>query len=163
MSVAFTRLSHFLWGKKDHEKTTNTSLPDFPSGYREPDSVKFSSVNGPRAQSSSRRIKKNWQRQEEQIDREFDVVIVPSDGGCMSGWESDDSDGSDWSVGWLEPHAHEFQCETESDSSFAVLVPCYRRGIGKPEKSVKIRSLGASNLSEGKSFIEQWLSSLQNS
>nr|CAD1845158.1 unnamed protein product [Ananas comosus var. bracteatus] len=114
MSVAFTRLSHFLWGKKDHEKKP-IPLSDF-----HPD--------------TGSRI------------RQILIIIVPRR-WMHVGWESDDSDGSDWSVGWLEPHAHEFQCETESDSSFAVLVPCYRRGIGKPEKSVKIRSLGASNLS----------------
>ena len=44
-------------------------------------------------------------REERRIDREYDVVIVLSDagGGCLSGSESDDSD---WSIGWLEPHGN---------------------------------------------------------
>ncbi|KAJ0494707.1 hypothetical protein HanIR_Chr12g0600501 [Helianthus annuus] len=41
---------------------------------------------------------------------------------------------SDWSVGWMEPHAPEFfnsddedaDAGAVADNSFAVLVPCYR-------------------------------------
>ena len=61
------------------------------------------------------------------MDREYDVVLVPSDGGCVSGSESDDSD---WSIGWLEPHGPGFPSDDESDNSFAVLVPCYGRDCG---------------------------------
>lgn len=59
------------------------------------------------------------------------MVIVPSDGGgCISGSESD---GSDWSIGWLEPHPHDFcTSDGESEDSFAVLVPCYRPGRANP-------------------------------
>ncbi|KAH6803799.1 hypothetical protein C2S51_032046 [Perilla frutescens var. frutescens] len=76
--------------------------------------------------SSNRKVKKKWKSREERsrrIDKEYDVVLVPSDGVCLSGSESDDSD---WSIGWLEPHAPDFQSDDEADDSFAVLVPCYR-------------------------------------
>lgn len=168
MAVAFTRLSYWLWGGTDHE-TPNSSLstsPDFPSGLRELDSVKFRSVNGPSIRSSSRRTKKKWQsREERRIDKEYDIVLVPSDGGCMSGSESDDSD---YSIGWLEPHAPDFQSENETESSFAVLVPCYGRGRCEQVESSNNHVLGAGflteqNLSEDKDFIDQWLSSLQHS
>ncbi|KAI3462133.1 hypothetical protein Pfo_018796 [Paulownia fortunei] len=43
--------------------------------------------------------------------------------GLLSGSESDDSN---WSIWWLEPHALYFQSDDEVDDSFAVLVPCYR-------------------------------------
>ncbi|KAL2905851.1 hypothetical protein RDABS01_004561 [Bienertia sinuspersici] len=48
---------------------------------------------------SSRKIKKKWHsREERKIDREHDVVLVPNDGFCLSGSESEDSD---WSLdGW---------------------------------------------------------------
>lgn len=138
MAVAFTRLTYWIWGGKDHE-TPNTALNssfDFPSGYREPDSLKFPS----RIRSSTRRIKRKWQSREERrgIDREYDIVLVPSDGGCMSGSESEDSD---WSVGWLEPHGTDFDSDTEN--SFAVLVPCYGRGRCEKVEEVKNGVLGA--------------------
>ncbi|KAG1326987.1 hypothetical protein COCNU_01G009210 [Cocos nucifera] len=116
--------------------------------------------------SSSRRIKRKWHsREERRIDREYDIVLVPSDGGCMSGSESDDSD---WSIGWLEPHAPDFQSENETENSFAVLVPCYGRGHCEQPERLKTHVLGAGdvmdgNLSDAKNYIERWLSSLQNS
>ncbi|KAL3649963.1 hypothetical protein CASFOL_006366 [Castilleja foliolosa] len=36
------------------------------------------------------------------------------------------ADKSDWSIGWLEPHAPGFHSDGDTDDSFAVLVPCYR-------------------------------------
>ena len=140
MAVAFTALSYWIWGGKDHE-TPNTSLissSDFPSGYEETDSLKFPS--GPRIQSSTRRIRRKWQSREERrrIDRDYDIVLVPSDGGCMSGSESEDSD---WSVGWSEPHGSDFDSDTEN--SFAVLVPCYGRGRCEKVERMKNGVLGA--------------------
>lgn len=171
MAVTFTRLSYWIWGTKDSHESTNLALnssSDFPSGFRELDSLKFPSVNGTKMKSSSRRYRKKWQSREERkvrIDREYDVVIVPSDGGCLSGSESDDSD---WSIGWLEPHDPDFQSsEGETDSSFAVLVPCYGRGRCEKRESLKSQPLGAVTQhhgfsSEGTDFIERWLSSLQD-
>ncbi|KAG5556961.1 hypothetical protein RHGRI_007266 [Rhododendron griersonianum] len=52
-------------------------------------------------------------------------MVLPSDGGCVSVLESDDSD---WSIGWLELRGLEFQSDDDPDGSFAVLVPCYGRG-----------------------------------
>ncbi|XP_008793851.1 uncharacterized protein LOC103710045 [Phoenix dactylifera] len=166
MALAFARVSYWLWGGKDLEARNNSSQsssPDFLSGFGEPDSLKFRPVDGPKMRSPSRRIKRKWHsREERRIDREYDIVLVPSDGGCMSGSESDDSD---WSIGWLEPHAPDFQSEAES--SFAVLVPCYGRGRCEQPERLKTHVLGVGdlmddNLSDGKNYIEEWLSSLQN-
>ncbi|XP_077234125.1 uncharacterized protein LOC143876276 [Tasmannia lanceolata] len=169
MAVAFTRLSWWLWGGKDNESTVSSGSPinsssDFGLGLREPDSVKFPSVKGAKMPSTSRKIKRKWQsREERRVDREYDSVLVPSDGGCLSGSESDDSD---WSIGWLEPHAPDFLSDDETESSFAVLVPCYRRGRSELLENSKNQLLGAivtANLPNGysadsKKLMEEWLS-----
>lgn len=91
--------------------------------------------------SSSRRVKRKWQsREERKIDREYDIVIVPSDGGCVSGSESEDSD---WSVGWLEPHGPGFNSDDDLDDSFAVLVPCYGYGCANVEENAQDKFLQA--------------------
>ncbi|OAY79179.1 hypothetical protein ACMD2_00087 [Ananas comosus] len=168
MALIFTPFAYWLWGGKEQENSNSSPAlaSDFPSGFRDLDSVKLPLVNRPKMRSSSRRIKRKWQsREERRIDREYDIVLVPSDGGCMSGSESDDSD---WSIGWLEPHAPEFQSERETENSFAVLVPCYGRGRCEQAENSKNRALGAGDLAneylaERKNYIEQWLSSLQSS
>ncbi|KAJ4963467.1 hypothetical protein NE237_023406 [Protea cynaroides] len=172
MSLGFSRISWWLWGGKVHESTVSSdaSSSDLGLDVRESDTVKFSSVKGGKMQSSSRRIKrKRHSREERRIDREYDVVLVPSDGGCLSGSESDDSD---WSIGWLEPHAPDFLSDDETESSFAVLVPCYGRGrrdlveVDSPKKqflgAIGNFQNGANHFIEGKKYIEEWLSSLQN-
>ncbi|PIA56184.1 hypothetical protein AQUCO_00700499v1 [Aquilegia coerulea] len=132
MAAMFTNLSWWSWSGKNPEPSS------ISTGELE---TLNSSVNEVKMQTASRRIKRKWQsREERKIDREFDVVLIPSDGGCLSGSESDSSD---WSIGWTEPLAPSFQTNDEMDSSFAVLVPCY------------------GNKSRG--FLEQWLSSLENS
>ncbi|XWS14908.1 hypothetical protein CRYUN_Cryun35bG0049200 [Craigia yunnanensis] len=114
--------------------------------------------------SSSRRVKRKWHsREERKIDREYDLVLVPSDGGCVSGSESD---GSDYSIGWLEPHGPGFQSDDDSDNSFAVLVPCYGQIQDNMVEDSKNNILGAivsipNNYSaENKKYVEQWLASL---
>lgn len=164
MAVAVTRLSRWIWGRKDQESPNAAALnasSDFPWGYREPESLKFPPA---RIRSSSRRIKRKWQSREERrgIDREYDMVIVPSDGGCISGSDSEDSD---WAIGWLEPHGSDF--DGDAESSFAVLVPCYGRGRCDNVEGVKNGVLGAVRpqnmlFSDDKDSIEQWLSSLHN-
>ncbi|KAG0572038.1 hypothetical protein KC19_VG064200 [Ceratodon purpureus] len=62
--------------------------------------------------------RKKWV--EKKVDSEFDMVIVPPDGISVSGSESDDSD---WSIGWFEPHSSQFTDDEED--TFAVLMPCY--------------------------------------
>ncbi|OVA01861.1 hypothetical protein BVC80_9075g111 [Macleaya cordata] len=144
MALAFNQLSWWLWRGKEHEPTTvptgsslNSSM-DLNLGLREPETLKFSSVRMP---PTSRRTKRKWQsREERRIDREYDLVLVPSDGGCLSGSESDDSD---WSIGWMEPHAPDFLSDDETESSFAVLVPCYGRGCKEIVDSSKNQLLGA--------------------
>ncbi|KAI3919373.1 hypothetical protein MKW92_029969 [Papaver armeniacum] len=169
MALAFPQLSWWLWRGKANETTTwaasngsNSSL-DLNSGVRE-----FSSVKMP-----LRRSKKKWQsRDERRIDTEYDIVLVPSDGGCLSGSESDDSD---WSVGWNEPHGSDFISDDETES-FAVLVPCYGRGAAASTSGgdVSVDNSGSSRnqllgaigeLTDGCSaeYMEQWLTSLQNS
>ena len=126
MAVAFTHLSWWLWSGKHQEPriANGASLSSSPdSGLWESDNLKFPLVKRANIASSSRRVKRKWHsREERKFDREYDVVLVPSDGGCVSGSESD---GSDYSIGWLEPHGPGFQSDDDSDNSFAVLVPCY--------------------------------------
>lgn len=132
-----------------------TPLPE--SGLWESDKVKFPLG---RRQYSSRRVKRKWgSREERKIDKEYDIVIVPSDGGCVSGSESDDSD---WSIGWMEPHGSGFLSEDESDDSFVVLVPCYGH-VGNFPNNFQEQFLSTiPNISENRTYMEQWLSSLQN-
>ncbi|KAJ4714556.1 Ribosomal RNA small subunit methyltransferase A [Melia azedarach] len=167
MAVSLTRFSWWLWGgNKEKEPVSNGSSKN-PSSSNEwtfGDTMKFPST---RIASTPRKVKKKWQsREERRMDREFDVVLVPSDGGvCASASESDDSD---WSIGWLEPHGADFQSDDESDNSFAVLVPCYRRGceelVGGSNNQLlnAIKNLPLEFSPEGNKFMEQWLSSLQN-
>ncbi|TKY74436.1 hypothetical protein E2542_SST03197 [Spatholobus suberectus] len=93
------------------------------------DVLRFPLVMEANVPSSSKRVKHKFHTME--IDREYDVVIVQSDDGCVSGSESDDSD---WSIGWLEPHGTGFSSDDdethETDNGFAVLVPCYGCNYG---------------------------------
>ncbi|KAJ7965819.1 Ribosomal RNA small subunit methyltransferase A [Quillaja saponaria] len=162
MAVAFTNLSWWLWsGKHQEPRISNgpaiNSSAD--SGMWESDALKSPLVKRADMGSSSRRVKGKWQsREERKIDREYDVVLVPSDGGCVSGSESDDSD---WSIGWLEPHGPGFPSDDEKDNSFAVLVPCYGHGYGgKMEKNNILSNVG-NFPNESKKYMEHWLSSLQ--
>lgn len=172
MAVSITRLSWWLWGGKAEQtvpsgSSLNSSTSDFGLGLRDVDTVKFASVKGGKMHSTPpRRSKPKWNsREERRVDREYDVVLVPSDGGCLSGSESDDSD---WSIGWMEPHAPDFQSDDETESSFAVLVPCYGRGrkdtVENPNKRIfgVIGDLASGYSADGKKHMEQWLSSLQN-
>ncbi|GAB2290340.1 hypothetical protein Dimus_024619 [Dionaea muscipula] len=132
MSVALTNLSWWLWsGKRKEANLRNGSSLNSAadSNLLELDVVKFPQVIGSNATSKSRRVSRKWHtREERKIDKEYDVVLVPSDGGCISDSESD---GSDWSVGWSEPHAPGFLSDDENDGGFGVLVPCYGRGCGR--------------------------------
>lgn len=137
MALSFPRFPWLWLGGKETEQVPNgplinsiNSLGDWGSGLRgEGESLKFYSVkeiDRSVPSSSNRKVKKKWKSREERnrrIDKEYDVVLVPSDGVCLSGSESDESD---WSIGWLEPHAPDFQSDDEANDSFAVLVPCYR-------------------------------------
>ncbi|KAL2489784.1 uncharacterized protein Fot_43076 [Forsythia ovata] len=169
MALALTHLSWWLWSGKQQEPkiSDGSSLNSSPaSGLWEMDTLKFPVVHRKAMGSSSGRVKRKWHsREERRIDREYDVVLVPSDGGCLSG---SDSDGSDWSVGWLEPHGPGFQSDDNFDDSFAVLVPCYghgRKDLVDNPKDVFIDTIG--NISdihaaENKKYMQQWVSSLQN-
>ncbi|KAJ3679576.1 hypothetical protein LUZ60_017587 [Juncus effusus] len=171
MAAAFTRISYWLMrGDQKKSRRPSKSSPkstpsnDFPS---EPGSVKFNFAPGS-SSSSTRRIRETHKNsKQKQVDKEYDMVIVPSDGGILSGSESD---GSDWSIGWQEPHPQEFcNSEGESEDSFSVLVPCYGRGradLYQLERN-NVGSIGfgvrdsiRDEFSENKDFLEQWLSSL---
>ncbi|KAI4337595.1 hypothetical protein L6164_015991 [Bauhinia variegata] len=170
MAVAFYHLSWWLWSGK-HQEPRISNGPSINSsselGLWESDALRFPLVKRANVSSSSRRVKRKWHsREERKIDREYDVVLVPSDGGCVSGSESDDSD---WSIGWLEPHGPGFPTEDEADNSFAVLVPCYGLDYGGMVKDSKDNSLTTvGNFPDGysaesKKYVENWLSSLRNS
>ncbi|KAL9461105.1 hypothetical protein AB3S75_004157 [Citrus x aurantiifolia] len=142
MAVSLTRFSWWLWNSnKEKEPVSSGSINSSSSNERAfGDTVTFPST---RIASTPRKVKKKWQSREERkkMDKEYDVVLVPSDGGlCSSGSESDDSD---WSIGWLEPHGADFQTDDESDNSFAVLVPCYRPGCKELEEASNIQLLNA--------------------
>ncbi|KAJ7958915.1 Ribosomal RNA small subunit methyltransferase A [Quillaja saponaria] len=165
MAVALTNLSWWLWsGKHQEPKISNGSSinPSADSSIWESDALRFPLVKGADT-TSSRRVKRKWHsREERKIDREYDVVLVPSDGGCVSGSESDDSD---WSIGWLEPHGPGFPSDDETDNSFAVLVPCYGHGYGgmvEDAKNIIFSNVG-NFTDESTKYMEQWLTSLQNS
>lgn len=175
MAMGLGRFTHWLWPGTaarvaSHElpttALTSSSFPDFPSGFREPDALTFSSAGAGSRRGRQRRVRnRRRSRGESRVDREHDMVIVPSDGGgCLSGSESDDSD---WSIGWLEPQAPEMQTDGETETGFAVLVRCYRRGRAEQPRAPEGRFLGAGaladgRLSDGNDLVEQWLSSLQN-
>ncbi|GJM98928.1 hypothetical protein PR202_ga15981 [Eleusine coracana subsp. coracana] len=145
--MALNRFTQWLWpggaGRAaTHELPTagltSSSFPDFPSGFREPDTVTFYTAG-----SGGRRARPR----EARVDREYDMVIVPSDGGgCLSGSDSDDSD---WSIGWLEPQAPELQTDGDPENCFAVLVPCYRHGRVEQTGRADGRFLGAGTLADG--------------
>ncbi|GMH22326.1 hypothetical protein Nepgr_024169 [Nepenthes gracilis] len=169
MSLAFTNPSWWLWnGKQKEPKLKNDSSVNSSTDLNlwELDSVMFPSIIGGNVASTSRRVKRRSNiREERKIDTEHDLVLVPSDGGWISDSESDDSD---WSIGWSEPHAPDFQSDDENDCGFGVLVPCYRHGHGDVAQNTNkivgtIVSIPDRYSAEGKKYMEQWLSSLQNS
>ncbi|XP_041021901.1 uncharacterized protein LOC121263153 [Juglans microcarpa x Juglans regia] len=172
MAVAFSNLSWWLWsGKRPEPRISNGSSinSSSDSSVWESDALKFRLAKRANIASTSRRMKRKWHsREERKIDREYDVVLVPSDGGCVSGSESDDSD---WSIGWLEPHGPGFQSDDDPDDSFAVLVPSYGHGYndlvgGNSKKNILSTTTGNildQYVDESKKYMEQWLSSLPSS
>ncbi|KAG8383611.1 hypothetical protein BUALT_Bualt04G0031900 [Buddleja alternifolia] len=171
MALSFTRFPWLWLGGKEKDQVPNgslinslNSLNDWGLGLRgEPENLKFYSVKGidDRRVPSSRKAKRKWKSREDRsrgIDKEYDVVLVPSDGVGLSGSESDDSD---WSIGWLEPHAPDFQSDDEGDDhSFAVLVPCYRNDCNAFKEMEEDEPKNYS--ADGTKYMEKWLSSLQN-
>ncbi|XP_019177123.1 PREDICTED: uncharacterized protein LOC109172427 [Ipomoea nil] len=164
MAVSLSGLTWWWWGGKDKEPA-----PSGSSVNSLQDSLKFHPVRGPNVTSPTRKVKRKWKSREDRrrIDKEYDMVLVPSDGACLTGSESDDSD---WSIGWLEPHAPGFQSDDEAEDSFGVLVPCYRHGCKALEEeeessnrfSSAIKSLPIQYSTDAKEYMEQWLSSLNN-
>ncbi|KAL7104296.1 hypothetical protein ACP275_08G235100 [Erythranthe tilingii] len=183
MALSFTKFSWLWLGGKEKEPPVSNgglvnsinSVGDWGLGLRgESENLKFYSVKEVDSRMpSNRKVKRKWKSREERgrnknADREYDVVLVPSDGVCLSGSESDDSD---WSIGWMEPHAPDFQSDDVADDSFAVLVPCYRHDTqevnAKEETSgVRffngVRNLPVDSFADGTNYMEQWLSSLKN-
>lgn len=152
MALSFTRFPWLSLGRKEKKQVPNgsglNSLSEWGFGFRgEPENLKFYTMKGGGGgkMPSSKKSKRKWKSREDRstkIDREYDVVLVPSDGVSLSGSESDDSD---WSIGWLEPHASGFRSDDEGDDgddSFAVLVPCYKNDCKKMEVT-SVRFLGA--------------------
>ncbi|KAK9074903.1 hypothetical protein SSX86_003222 [Deinandra increscens subsp. villosa] len=175
MSFSLTRFSWWYWSNgKDKQ-------PIISSGSAS-DSMKLSSSKKKEAKlSSSKKVKKKWQSREERkrvVDKEYDIVLVPSDGVCLSASDESSYD-SDWSIGWMEPHAPDFfqsdeedvESEAVTDNSFAVLVPCYRNDCRDPKMEEQKPSNQFLNVltdfpngfpADGNKYMEQWLASLQN-
>lgn len=170
MSLTLPNLAWWLWSgkKKDAKLQNGSSLNSSPElNVLELDVLKFpaNSGTGVDLASNSRRVRRKWRSQDDQkIDKEHDVVLVPSDGGFSSDSESD---ASDWSIGWSEPHASGFLSEDEIDGGFGVLVRCYGRGSGGkqdygrniPDNNANVPRLYSD---DGQKYMERWLSSLQN-
>ncbi|RDX81704.1 hypothetical protein CR513_37575 [Mucuna pruriens] len=165
MAVSLRRLSRWLWGGgKEEEPASGGSQLNSSSewGFKERETVKiFPSVKGTKIAPSHKKVKRKWQsREERRLDREYDVVLVSSDGDA--GFESD---GSDLSIGWLEPHGSDFlQSDDDLDNSFAVLVRCYRKEVKSSNKELlsAIKNLPNGFSSAGKNYVQHWLASIQN-
>lgn len=133
--------------------------------------LKLPALGGSVASASSwqkrrgRRRKVSPKQHRKSIDPEFDLVIVPADGISMSGSESDVSD---WSVGWFEPHHSSFLSENELEDSFAVLVPCYGSPSPKspfapeeqPPWAAALANLSKRTNEDNKRHLENWLAGL---
>lgn len=167
-------LSRWLWRRRD-SKLRPAASPALAEQRRKEEDL---------AGASGRRGKKNkggkvaGRDSKPPTDPEFNGVIVPVDGVCMS--DSDDSGDSDWSIGWFEHQSSEFSTETESERSFAVLVPCYglRAIPGKDprKKKEKVNDsarhddphaqlnavLSTSPSQDNQKYLQQWLDSLKN-
>ena len=167
MAFSFTGFPWRLWGGNEKEPVSNGSSMnssfEWGFGLWEPDTVKFPST---KIASSQRKVKRKWpsreerrievkgkwpSREERRIDREFDAELVPSDGVCLSGSESDDPD---WSIGWFEPHGPDF----DSNDGLAVLVRSYRPGCKKVVEGANNQLLSAfknlaDEFSPGKSYF----------
>ncbi|XVF61509.1 hypothetical protein PTKIN_Ptkin08bG0135600 [Pterospermum kingtungense] len=173
MAVSFPGFPWWFWKSANKEKqpasngsslnslNSSSSSSDWGLGLRESETVKF------RTKIASANGKGKWQSSEERrlVDKEFDVVVVPSDGMYMSGYESD---GPEWSIGWEEPHSPGFLADVEDDGGFAVLVRCYRPGckelVGRTNNQLLsvIENLPNGFSSGGTNSVQQWFSSLQN-
>ncbi|KAJ0252395.1 hypothetical protein HA466_0131900 [Hirschfeldia incana] len=72
----------------------------------------------------------------------------------------------EWSVGWTEPLGPGFQTDEEGDDGgFLVLVPCYRavsEGTGNKQLLTAVKNLPNGLSPDGKNYMDQWLSSLEN-
>ncbi|KAL5221926.1 hypothetical protein ABZP36_026639 [Zizania latifolia] len=169
--MGLSRFSHWIWpGSRTRRAreapVSNLAMadalfPDSPSGFREPDVMRVPSSGGDARQRKGTNRRRG--REEARVDREHDMVIVPSDGG---GYFSD-SDDSDWSIGWLEPLGPDLHSDGHSEGSFAVLVPCFRHGRVEEPGLAAVRfpdrgRLADGNVSDTKNFVERWLSSLPN-
>ncbi|XP_035836889.1 uncharacterized protein LOC110894854 isoform X1 [Helianthus annuus] len=133
--MSLSSLTRFSWWYWSNGKGNQAVIGSGDS--MKPSSNKKKEARLSSSSSSSKKVKKKWQSREERkrvMDKEYDVVLVPSDGVCLSASDDDSSYDSDWSVGWMEPHAPEFfnsddedaDAGAVADNSFAVLVPCYR-------------------------------------
>ncbi|CAO2830133.1 unnamed protein product [Amaranthus hypochondriacus] len=170
MPISFPNLSWLLWSNKRknaklHKTSSVKSSPELNA--KKLDMIRFNSFTGiePNLASRTRKVRRKGRvRVEGKIDKELDAVIVSCDGGCSSDSESD---ASDWSIGWSEPHASGFLSEDEMEVGFAVLVRCYGpRFRGNQDHGKDITGINA-NVPElcsadKKSSMERWLSSLHS-
>ncbi|KAK9750341.1 hypothetical protein RND81_02G189200 [Saponaria officinalis] len=161
MSGKFPNLSWWLWSgkKKDAKKSQNKSSlkPSSKSNDLELDFYKDPAVGGV---NSKRVRRKGRNREGGKIDKEYGSVVVPFDGVGSS--SDSESDGSDWSIGWSEPHAPGFLSEDEIDSGFGVLVRCYGRTYAT-KTDVSKKSPHDANVykADNQKHIDRWLSTLQ--
>ncbi|KAI9125372.1 hypothetical protein K1719_003988 [Acacia pycnantha] len=170
MVISFSRFSCCLRGGKKEQsvskRTTVNSSSELGFDPKKRESKKLRKVKETKIVPSPRKVhRKSKNREGDRIDREFDFVVVPSDGGeCFSGSDSDDSE---YTVGWVEPHGPSFSNVGESDGGFSVLIPLYTNG-GKQVESSNNEILSAfkklpDDFSSGnKNYMAQWQDELKN-
>ncbi|KAH7429148.1 hypothetical protein KP509_09G032800 [Ceratopteris richardii] len=198
MALPFSGLQSWPWKSPTSPNTntspctyTNTNLPVSPAdSFAAFETDAYQICARPKGKKSDpykpfrnspMKARKERQRRKtnsvQRVDLEFDMVIVQPDYSSES-----DSVGSDWSVGWFEPHAPEFCSDTDSENSFAVLIPCYdspladekpvlgQEHYGNPYRSAcsssQLWSTVLTNISKDRRaetnfYIQQWVSSLQ--
>lgn len=127
MVISFNRFSCWLRRGKEEQSVPKSGYNyksasyESGSGVKKSGSKKLQKIKETKIVPSERRVYGKWKKRERnRVDKEFDVVVVSSDD------DESESDGSDYSVGWMEPHGPNFHSDEESDDSFAVLVPCYK-------------------------------------
>lgn len=181
--MTFSDIARWLWRRRESNprpRPSASSKPPRPSASlsAEAKSAQLSDSfkakeNPPEQHGTEQRAARHGSQRfgevdRRRVDREIDGFVVPGDVGD---WTScSDSDESDLSIGWFEPHSSGFSSDTESDNSFAVLVPCYgpsaRHAVDSRGKNAKPSILNMiqskSSSQDSQKNVEKWLASLKN-
>lgn len=168
--MTFSDIARWLWRRRESNPRPRPSA-SFPSKAKPPQpSVSFlAKAKSPEQHGARRRAARHGRRRLSEVDREIDGFVVVADG---ADWTSgSDSDDSDLSIGWFERLSSGFSSDTESENSFAVLVPCYGPSSshavdsrGKQNEKPRILDMIQSKNSaqDSQKYVEKWLASLKS-